>query len=68
MLRLCELTGLSPADIAEISGFIVRLVISATFVGNMVVWFFRESVSFLAGLASILFDLIKGYIEKKLHR
>lgn len=68
MLRLCELTGLSPADIAEISGFIAGLVIAATFAGNMAVWFFKESVSFLAGLAGILFDLARRYIEKELHR
>lgn len=68
MLRLCELTGLSYADIAEISGFISGLVIAATFAGNMAVWFFKESISFLAGLVSILFDLVRRYIEKRLHR
>ena len=65
MLKLCELTGLSPADVMEISGYITGFFIASVFVGNMVTWIFKETLALLVGLVCTLSNIVRRYIEKK---
>lgn len=68
MLRLCELTGLTAADISEIAGFIIAVIVASVFVGNIFSWFVTEVLDMVFDWISFLSGLIRQYIKRKWHR
>lgn len=68
MLRLCELTGLTAADISEIAGLIIAVIVASVFVGNIFSWFVTEVLDIVFDWISFLSGLIRQYIERKWHR
>lgn len=42
MIRLCELTGLSQADLTEITSFVLGIHIAGAFAGSVLFWTAKE--------------------------
>lgn len=68
MLRLCELTGLTVADISEIAGFIIAIIAAGVSAGNIVSWFVTETMDMVFDWIRSLSGLVMQHIEKKWHR
>lgn len=68
MLRFCELTGLTVADIGEITGFIIAIIVAGVFAGNIVSWFVTEIMDMVFDWIRSLSGLVMQHIEKKWHR
>lgn len=64
MLRLCELAGLTVADLSEIIAFVIGVIVASVFVGNIFSWILKESFEMVCELISHGFDLIEKHIRK----
>lgn len=65
MLRICEITGLTPADIVEVMGFCMGFIIASVFAGNVMTWFFKESLKLLMDLIFFVSGHVRQYLVKK---
>lgn len=65
MLRFCELTGLTVADLREITAFVIAVIVASVFVGNIFSWILQEAYEMVCELISHGCDLIEKHIRKK---
>lgn len=56
MIRLCELTGLTQADLTEITSFILGIHIAGIFAGNVFFWAAKEAFRLGEKLIDSFFD------------
>ena len=68
MIRLCELTGLSQADLTEITSFVMGIHIAGVFAGNVFFWAAKEAIRLCEKLTDLFFDRLFKYIRKRWHR
>ena len=65
MIRLCELTGLSQADLTEITSFVMGIHIAGVFAGNVFFWAAKEAFRLCEKLTDLFFDRLFKYIRKR---
>ena len=68
MIRLCELTGLSQADLTEITSFVMGIHIAGVFAGNVFFWAAKEAFRLCEKLTDLFFDRLFKYIRNRWHR
>lgn len=68
MLRLCELTGLTVADMGEITGFFIAGVTVGVFIAIILSWTLKIVFELAAELIDFIAGCICKYIRKKKHR
>lgn len=56
MIRLCELTGLSQADLTEVTSFVLGIHIAGAFAGNALFWTAKEILMLCEKLIDSFFD------------
>lgn len=68
MLRLCELTGLTVAELGEIIGFSMAVITVSVFFAIILSWALKLAFELAAELLNVLCDLIRKKIAGKWHR
>lgn len=58
MMKLCEVTGLTYADMAEIIAFFFGLNVAGVFAGNVCFWILKEFLEMAEVLINSLFSLL----------
>lgn len=64
MIKLLELTGLTRADLAEITSYIFGFHIAGVFAGNVLFWAVKEFFSLSEKLIDLFFNWIFKHIRK----
>lgn len=57
MIRLCEITGLTYADMVELTAFFFGLSAAGAFAGNVLFWMLQEFLEMAESLVGLLFKL-----------
>ena len=68
MIRIFELTGLTQAELTEITSFILGIHIAGVFAGNVFFWAAKEAFRLCEKLTDLFFDRLFKYIRKRWHR
>lgn len=64
MIRLCELMGLSQADLTDVMSFVLGIHIAGVFAGNVLFWAVKEFFSLSEKLIDSFFNWIFKCIRK----
>lgn len=65
MLKFCELTGLTVAELSETAGCVIAVIMVGVFLGNMFSWFVMNLLDLVSEWISCLGGLVRRYIKKK---
>ena len=65
MMKICEVTGLTYADMVELTAFFFFFFFAGAFAGNVLFWMLKEFLKMAETLISSLFVLLSRYISKK---
>lgn len=55
MTKLCEVTGLTYADMVELTAFFFGLSVAGAFAGNVLFWMLKEFLKMAESLIELLF-------------
>lgn len=68
MIRIFELTGLTQAELTEITSFILGIHIAGVFAGNVFFWALKEAFRLCEKLIDLFSDRLFRHIRKRRHR